>query len=109
MARSDVALTGALEVAVPLWIEQLAELEPAIRWARIAEWGSAAATEVASKGDVLMFGSKRRGEAAEVFNHLARGLAAAAFVPGGVKFAGLHFEWPACQLAECATHAREAA
>jgi hypothetical protein len=44
------------------------------------------------KGDVLQFGSKKRGEAAKAFNALAEGLAALSFCEGGVTFLGLHFE-----------------
>lgn len=43
------------------------------------------------KGHLLMFRGKKRGETAEVFNQLARGLAILSFVPGGVTFLGEHW------------------
>jgi len=42
------------------------------------------------KGDVLQFGSKKKGEAAALFNQLAQCLAVMAFVPGGVRFGAEH-------------------
>jgi hypothetical protein len=46
---------------------------------------------VASKGDILQFRSKKAGETAEVFNHLAKGLTALAHQPGGVTAFGRHW------------------
>lgn len=87
-------LLDSLSVAVPMRIAELMDDVPVVRWARIEEWRAAAVEPVASRGDVLMYGGKR-GDAAEVFDHLAKGLAALAFAPGGVRFAGLHFVAPA--------------
>lgn len=47
---------------------------------------------IAEKGDVLQFRGKKKGEAAEIFNALADGLAVLAFCPGGVKFLGHHWD-----------------
>lgn len=85
-----------LAVAVPLRIWELARLEPEERDRRIRAWAADASTEVASGGDILMYGSKKPGGAAKVFNTLAKGLAAGAHCPGGVTFAGRHW----C-VAEC--------
>lgn len=82
----STVMTIALEAAVPLHIGDLAR-QP---WQAVEEIAHASADIVASKGDVLQFGG-RKGEAAGAFNGLARGLAALAFCPGGVRFAGLHF------------------
>jgi hypothetical protein len=52
------------------------------------------ADEVAAHGDVLMFKqktSKGRESTAAAFNRLAEGIAALAFQPGGVVFAGHHW------------------
>lgn len=98
MTRLDdhPALTIGLEAAVPLWMLQLAqEPDETNRWAIRRRWARDAVEPIASRGDALQYGGKR-GEAAEVFNHLARALAALAFAPGGVTFAGLHW---------CADHA----
>lgn len=87
---SHTALTTTLQLAVPLLIDQLARLDERTRDQIRVRWAADAATEVGSKGDVLQFGGKP-GRSAEVFNHLARGLAALAWQPGGVTFAGMHW------------------
>jgi|SRR6266567_384926 len=86
------ALGVALGVAVPLWIAELQTLPASTRDSVRMQWARDAVEPITSRGDALQFGSKKRGEAADVFNHLARGLAAAAFQPGGITFAGMHFE-----------------
>jgi hypothetical protein len=48
-------------------------------------------TDLAARGDVLMFGGKK-GEAAHLFNRLAHALAVLAFAPGGVTIFGHHWE-----------------
>ena len=50
------------------------------------------AQPILEKGDVLMFGSKKSGEVAEVFNTLACNIAILSYAPGGVDCFGLHFE-----------------
>jgi hypothetical protein len=86
----DAALTEGLAVAVPLLLHDLALLSPAQRAVRIRVWAKDAVGPVASRGDALLFGGKR-GEPAKVFNALAKGLAALAYCPGGVTFAGRHW------------------
>ena len=44
------------------------------------------------KGDVLLFGSKRPGEAADLFNQLARAIAVLAHCPGGITCFGQRWE-----------------
>ncbi len=84
----SVLLRITLEAAVPLWIEDL----KALPMATVLEIAAHDGQVIAEKGDVLQFGSKRKGEAAEAFNALARGLAALSFSPGGVRFVGQHWE-----------------
>lgn len=43
-------------------------------------------------GDDLLYRSKKKGETAKVFNLVAEMLAGLAFQPGGVTFAGAHYE-----------------
>ena len=84
----DVLLTTALECAVPLWVARL-QLQPLDRLlARAPEL----ANIIAEKGDVIQFRSKKRGETANAFNALAEAIAILSFSPGGVKFAGSHWE-----------------
>lgn len=102
---SHPALTAGLLAAVPLWIHQLNEHHPDTRDRIRARWAEAAADAVAYGGDTLQFGGKR-GEAAKVFNHLARGLAAAAYNPGGITAFGEHW---CVNHTECVAAEREAA
>ena len=110
IAEEHPALICGLQATVPLLILELAALRPAEREAVRRGWASDAATEVGSKGDVLQYGSRRRGKAAQVFNHLARGLAASAFQPGGITFAGQHWctEHAVCEGADAEVSARRA-
>ncbi len=78
----------ALEAAVPLAILEMRRLSPEMR----IEIAHGLAETVASKSDILMFGSKKKGEVAEIFNAVARGLAACAYQPGGVTWCGIHWE-----------------
>lgn len=93
----DDNLTAALMAAVPL------EFLTMRHWSerqRIAA-AHAAARIVAEKGDVLQFPAKR-GQAAPVFAALAKGLAAAAYQPGGITAFGQHWcgDHQVCQAAE---------
>jgi hypothetical protein len=83
-----VALVPALSAAVPLWAEKVRAMTPSQR----AERAHVCAAYVAAHGDALIYRS-RPGATAEAFNRLAEGLAVAAFTPGGVTFAGMHFEY----------------
>jgi hypothetical protein len=77
-----------LAAAVPLWIHQFRMLSEDDRLAIAKECGGV----VAEKGDIIQFKSTKKGETAKAFNQLARGLACLAYAPGGVTFAGMHFE-----------------
>lgn len=88
------AMAETLRVAVPLWIFELRGLSDD----HLRDIATQAATTIGEKGDVLQFGSTRRGEVAGVFNALARGLAAAALLAqGGIDYAGLHW----CRIPHC--------
>lgn len=92
MSNSDALLPDMLAVAVPWWI---AELHPytAEKRHRIGREDGAF---IASHGDDILYRGHKKGKSAAAFNALARGLAAAAFQPGGVRFAGLR--WCAAHL-----------
>lgn len=45
-----------------------------------------------AKGDNLLYGSKKKGETAELMAHLCECVAIMAFMPGGISLFGLHFE-----------------
>ena len=83
----DGLLAMALAAAVPLHIHELRlTTDPPTRLKIAREAGE----HIAHHGDAIMYRSKP-GATAEAFNHLARGLACAAFQPGGVTFAGQHW------------------
>lgn len=95
-ARSDL-LSISLAVAVPLHIEQVRAGRHSVEW--LLGEARRCADEVGSRGDVLQYGGKRKGEAASAFNALARGLAVAALVAeGGVTWLGQHWcaDGPGC-------------
>lgn len=87
--RSELLLLS-LQIAVPLKIAEIrAKGGPNdFQW----EWARDFADELGERGDVLQFKGQRKGETATIFSRFAFALAIMAFVPGGVKFAGLHFE-----------------
>jgi hypothetical protein len=82
------ALIVGVEYAVSLRIQRLKHSTFQQRAWRARE----AANQIAAHGDALIHGSKVSGRPAKVFNHLAEGLAVLAYQPGGVRFAGLHFQ-----------------
>lgn len=84
-------LALSLQAAVPLYIAELQAFEGETRWVQAQAWRVRAVEEVAHRGDVLQYGGGKKGEAARVFNALARGLAVLAHAPGGVLFAGIHW------------------
>lgn len=88
LAGIRALLSATLALAVPLWIERL-KTKP---WSELAAKAKEAADVVASKGDIIQFKSKKKGETASAFNGLAEGLAILSFAPGGVKFLELHFQ-----------------
>jgi hypothetical protein len=79
------ALLPCLALAVPLRIEELRAKPPAER----VELGRRCGELIAEHGDDLLFGGRCTREA---WTALVTGLAACAFAPGGVRFAGLHWE-----------------
>lgn len=86
--QENELLNISLSAAVPIWIEQLRVASPEYRTQRAQE----AAKIVAGEGDNILFKGPKQGDSARAFNALAEGLACLAFAPGGVKFAGMHFQ-----------------
>lgn len=80
-----------LSVAVPLRIGELDRLDRPLRTRKCAQWARNAVDQITGHGDILQFHGGRPSEVAAAFNHLARGLAALAFTPGGVYFANWHW------------------
>jgi hypothetical protein len=91
---------GLLAVAVPLRIAELRGVPDDERLVIARECGQI----IAEHGDSLMFRDKH---SAAAFNALARGLAAAAYQPGGITFAGQHYctSHDECEAADAAARA----
>jgi hypothetical protein len=84
----DNLLAISIQASVPLHImEMQAKGGPSEQDLRDARVFSGTLGE---KGDVLLFGGKK-GEAAGLFNQLARSVAVLSFCPGGVILFGQHF------------------
>lgn len=77
-------LVTALLTAVPLWITELEHQPPDTR----AEIAHTLADQLGAHGDALLFGGK---QCAPTFNALAKGIALAAFTPGGITCFGYHW------------------
>jgi hypothetical protein len=52
----------------------------------------ALAGDLLERGDVLLFGSKKRGETADLFERTAHAIAMLSFAPSGVRLFGHDFE-----------------
>jgi hypothetical protein len=50
------------------------------------------ASILAERGDVLQYGSRKKGEVADLMAQLIDAIAVLACLPGGVDFLGLHWE-----------------
>lgn len=87
-AGMDENLACALQVAVPLRIHEIRDWTPEQR-SNDAAWVMEL-MRAGAAGDELLYGTAV-GRPAWSFAALARGLAALAYVEGGVTFAGLHW------------------
>ena len=83
-------LGTALATAVPLHILELQERGGPTDYDM--EQMNGVAQLLGERGDILLFGGKKKGECAEIFNKTAFGIAVLAFAPGGVTLFGQHFE-----------------
>ena len=87
---SGTNLSMMMQVAVPLRIEQMKSKGGP------SDEDRKRATETSSiigeRGDILLFGGGKKGEAADQFNRTAEAVAVLAFCPGGVTIFGAHFE-----------------
>jgi hypothetical protein len=79
-----------LTVAVPVWIEKLrgSSFEEREAWAKSDGW------YLAEHGDDILF--KAQDRTALAFNRLTRGIACAAYQPGGIRIFGLRFDAAPC-------------
>ena len=87
---SDGLLQMMMATAVPLHIMQLQDKGGPDD--KDMERARAVSDKLGERGDVLLYGSDKKGECAEMFNETARAIAILAFCPGGVNIFGQHFE-----------------
>jgi hypothetical protein len=89
--RDDVVvpplLADALEAMVPLFILELRTSTVGDRLILAGHCGQ----QVASHGDDILYRSAKPGRSARAVTALAKGLACAAYQPGGVQFGHLHW------------------
>lgn len=87
--KNSEPLESLLIIAVPLWIDKLKHR----KFQDFVGRREAILQSVCYKGDLLLYGSPRKGETAQLFNDLAEGLAWLALIAkGGVSFGDLHWE-----------------
>jgi hypothetical protein len=86
--NAEQTLPLFLQATVPVLIAELAEAGGAVEadLARVRGYASDFGTDA----DALLF--RREGKTGEMASKLVDALAVLAFQPGGVEFAGLHFE-----------------
>jgi hypothetical protein len=77
-----------LDLAVPMEIERLRSFTTDER----VQLGHRLVDIIAAEGDNLLYLGHKKGDTARVFAAVATGLAALAYAPGGVKFAGRRWE-----------------
>lgn len=90
----DPVTSAFLGLAVPMWIDQMRAWHPDRRAYKGRELVEVIAYEqaVAAMADPEARGTAKKGEKGRAFNAIAQGLACLAYCPGGVVFAGHHWE-----------------
>lgn len=83
-------LAEMLQVAVPLWIHSFYQTPWSELQTQIQDLPSFSQV-LTEKGDRLLYGGKT-GEAAVLFNQLAKSIALMSFLPGGISTFGQHWE-----------------
>lgn len=90
-AAAAALLGGLLSVAVPVEIDRMRYMTEVTGEEYRLETAHKAARWIAEHGGNVLYQGHKPGDSARAFAVLARGLAAAAFQPGGVTFAGIHW------------------
>jgi hypothetical protein len=96
VGETDFLTALHLSVQVPLLVAaaKTAASEsgsPGTLTAVIERWRAEAVDPITSRGDLLQFRGGRPGQAGQVMDALAKGVAAASFSPGGIRTFGLLF------------------
>lgn len=90
----DPVTKAFLGLTVPMWIEMMRGWHPDRRVSKGHELVEIIAYEqgIAALCDPEARGTAKRGERGKAFNAVAQGLACLAYCPGGIVFAGHHWE-----------------
>lgn len=91
-SQNEELLKLHISMVVPLMVRGIIE-SGGLTDAHIKEAQKHAET-VATKGDLILYRGKRRGESAGVIHALCYCLAVGAFIPGGITFMGICFLAP---------------
>lgn len=92
-------LPDTLELAVMLRVPELHRQPFADVWAQLAAICGTFPTLLGSKGDLLLYGSKKKGEVADLFNKTAHAVSLMAVaVPGGTTLFDRTFNHPHPEL-----------
>lgn len=88
--KNQALLTTMMQTAVPLHVMRLKEKGGPTKedMARAQETSDI----LGERGDILLHGGGKKGEAADQFNRTAHAIAVLAFVPGGVTLFGTTFD-----------------
>lgn len=87
--NDDKLMGHCLSMAVPMWTEKLKSKS----FSDFESRREAILESVCYKGDLLLYGSKKKGETAQLFNDLAEGLAWLALIAkDGVSFGDQHWD-----------------
>ena len=86
-----MSLTTTMQAAVPIWIAKLKKQPLDEIQKRIAEKSKDLPGLLGGKGEIMLFGGGKKGEAAEMFNQTAEAVALLSFLPGGISVFG-HWE-----------------
>lgn len=87
---SDLLLRLTIGVAVPLLIADLKRIGGPTEYNM--EQVRSYSHILGAEGDTILYKSNKKGQTARNTNILCEALAVLSFCPGGVTFAGLHFE-----------------
>lgn len=85
METKQRLISVALLAAVPLWFIELRLPET---FDKLLEESQSFSSKLASEGDILLFGGKKKGETAAMFNKLAKTVAVLSCAPGGITIFG---------------------
>jgi len=88
--KDNNILAIAMSAAIPLYIISLKDKGGPSQ----ADFDSLKETSslLGEKGDVLLFGGKKKNECADIFNKTAEAIAILSFLPGGITIFGQHYQ-----------------